>query len=129
GNAGYNGTFTVNTVPSSRSFTYTNPTAGLPRSGGGRITLTARGATESGAPVTLATSAAHGRAVGDIITVAGVGVSGYNGTYTVTAGPTARTLQYTPAASGLANSGGGSVTYNSPFQLTYGGQSSAVIGG
>ena len=42
GNAGYNGTFTVNTVPSSRSFTYTNPTAGLPRSGGGTITLNAR---------------------------------------------------------------------------------------
>src|SRR6185503_4008315 len=129
GNAGYNGTFTVSTVPSSRSFTYTNPTSGLPRSGGGTITLNAPGATESGTTVTLSTSAAHGRSVGDIITVAGVGVSGYNGTFTVTAVPTARALQYTAAASGLANSGGGSVTYNSPFQLTYGGQSSAVIGG
>ena len=47
----------------------------------------------------------------------------------MTAVPTARTLQYTAAASGLANSGGGSVTYNSPFQLSYGGQNSAVIGG
>ena len=92
GNAGYNGTFTVNTVPSSRSFTYTNPTAGLPRSGGGTITLNAPGATESGTTVTLSTSAAHGRSVGDIITVAGVGVAGYNGTFTVTAVPTPRTL-------------------------------------
>jgi len=129
GNAGYNGTFTVNTVPSSRSFTYTNPTAGLPRSGGGTITLAVPGATESGTTVTLSTAAAHGRSVGDIVTVAGVGVSGYNGTFTVTAVPTARTLQYTAAASGLANSGGGSVTYSSPFQLSYGGQDSAVIGG
>ena len=39
-NAGYNGTFTVTPVPRSRSFTYTNPTAGPPRSGGGTITLT-----------------------------------------------------------------------------------------
>ena len=129
GNAGYNGTWTVNTVPSSRSFTFTNPTAGLPRSGGGTITLNVPGATESGTTVTLSTAAAHGRSVGDIITVSGVGVAGYNGTFTVTAVPTPRTLQYTAAASGLANSGGGSATYNSPFQLSYGGQDSAVIGG
>jgi hypothetical protein len=129
GNAGYNGTWTVNTVPSSRAFTYTNPTTGLPRTGGGTITLNAPGATESGTTVTLSTAAAHGRSVGDIVTVSGVGVAGYNGTFTVTAVPTARTLQYTAAVSGLANSGGGSVTYNSPFQLRYGGVDSAVIGG
>ena len=67
--------------------------------------------------------------MGDIIVVSGVGVSGYNGTFTVTAVPTPRTLQYTAVASGLTNSGAGSVTYSSPFQLSYGGQDSAVIGG
>ncbi|HXZ56714.1 MAG TPA: M12 family metallo-peptidase, partial [Gaiellaceae bacterium] len=129
GNAGYNGTWTVTSVPSSRSFTYTNPTSGLPRTGGGTITLAVPGATESGTTVTLSTAAAHGRSVGDIVTVSGVGVSGYNGTFTVTAVPSARTLQYTAAASGLANSGGGSVVYDSPFQIRYNGADSAVIGG
>src|SRR5262249_61760728 len=38
GNAGYNGTFAVASVPSARSFTYTNPTAGLPTVGGGTVT-------------------------------------------------------------------------------------------
>jgi hypothetical protein len=129
GNAGYNGTWTVNTVPSSRSFTYTNPTSGLPRTGGGTITLAVPGARESGNTVTLSTSAAHGRSVGDTIAVSGVGVSGYNGTFTITAIPTPRQIQYTAAVSGLANSGGGSVTFNSPFQLSYGGNDSTVIGG
>src|SRR3954471_14175539 len=128
-NAGYNGTFTVNTVPSSRSFTYTNPISGLPRSGGGTITLAVPGARESGNTATLSTSAAHGRSVGDTITVSGVGVAGYNGSFAITAVPTPRQIQYIAAASGLANSGGGSVTYNSPFQLSYGGSDSTVIGG
>ena len=42
-NAGYNGTFTVTAVPSTRAFTYTNPTAGLPGPGGGTVTLAAPG--------------------------------------------------------------------------------------
>jgi hypothetical protein len=37
-------------------------------------------------------------------------VAGYNGTFTITAVPSATTLQYTAAASGLAGSGGGTVT-------------------
>ena len=51
----------------SRSFTYTNPIAGLARSGGGTVTLAAPGATESGNTVTIRTAAAHGRSVGDIV--------------------------------------------------------------
>ena len=38
-NAGYNGTFTVTAVPTTRSFQYTNPVAGLPTSGGGTVTF------------------------------------------------------------------------------------------
>jgi hypothetical protein len=40
-----------------------------------------------------------------------------------------RTFQYTAAKSGLANSGGGSATFFSPFQVRIGGNDSAVIGG
>ena len=54
--AGYNGTFTVTSVPTTRAFTYTNPIAGLPISGGGTVTLALPGATESGNTVTFSTS-------------------------------------------------------------------------
>jgi hypothetical protein len=128
-NAGYNGTFTVTSVPSTRSFTYTNPISGLPRSGGGTITLAVPGLTESGNTVTVHTSAAHGRSVGDIVAVAGAGVAGYNGTFTVTSVPSARSFTYTDPTAGLASSGGGSATYSAPFQVRIGGNDSAVIGG
>ena len=88
-NAGYNGTFTVTSVPSTRSFTYTNPISGLPRSGGGTITLAVPGLTESGNTVTVHTSAAHGRSVGDIVVITGAGVAGYNGTFASRFGPVA----------------------------------------
>ena len=117
GAPGYNGTFTVTAVPTSRSFQYTNPAAGLPISGGGTVTLGVPGATESGTTVTITTSAPHGRSVGDVVTVSGVGVGGYNGTFTVSAVPTARQFQYTAGAAGLLSSGGGTATYNSPFQV------------
>ena len=160
------------------------------------------GAEENGTTVTIATSAAHTLQVGDVVTITGVAVAGYNGTLrlrrypvrdrsntrtrlqgwppqavarsrspcqvrpspatqspsapwrptaarwatssrspasgvggyngttiTITAVPTTRTLQYTAVITGLANSGGGSVTYFSPFQVRIGGNDSAVIGG
>lgn len=126
---GYNGTFTVTAVTSSRSFQYTNPTAGLATSGGGTVTLAIPGATESGNTVTISAAAAHGRSVGDIVVIAGVGVGGYNGTFTITAVPTTRTFQYTDPTAGLAASGSGTSTYSSPFQIRIGGNDSAVIGG
>ena len=116
--AGYNGTFTVTSVPSTRSFTYTNPTAGLPTSGGGTVTLTVPGATESGTTVTITTAAAHGRSVGDVVTIAGVGVVGLQRhVHDHRRARAARSFQYTAGAAGLANSGGGTVTFFSPFQL------------
>jgi hypothetical protein len=128
-NPGYNGTFTVTSVPSTRSFTYTNPTTGLPRSGGGTITLAAPGLTESGNTVTVRTAAAHGRSVGDIVVITGAGNAGYNGTFAVTGVPSARSFTYTDPTAGLPSSGGGTATYSSPFQVQIDGNSSAVIGG
>jgi hypothetical protein len=126
-NAGYNGTFTVTSVPTTRSFTYTNPVSGLPTSGGGTVTLAVPGARESGNTVTISTAAAHGRAVGDFVTISGVGVAGYNGTFQITAVPSPRTFEYTAASSGLANSGGGTMTFISPFNVRIGGQNSPVV--
>ena len=45
------------------------------------------GAKENGNTVTIATGSAHTLQVGDTVTIAGVGVAGYNGTWTVTAVP------------------------------------------
>ena len=66
--------------------------------------------------------------VGDVVVIAGVGVAGYNGTFTVTAVPSSRTFEYTTAA-GLATSGGGTATFSSPFQVRIGANDSALIGG
>jgi len=126
---GYNGTWTVTAVPTTRSFQFTNPTSGLPTSGGGTVTLGTPGATESGTTVTISTALPHGRSVGDVVTISGVGVGGYNGTFTITAVPGPRTFQYTAAAAGLAGSGGGTMTFFSPFRVRVGGSDSAVIGG
>jgi len=128
GVAGYNGTWTVTAVPTTRSFQYTNPTSGLGVSGGGTITLPVA-VSESGNTVTVRTTAAHGRSVGDTVTIAGVGVAGYNGTFAITAVPTSRTYQYTNPTAGLANSSGGTTTYTPPFQIRIGGNDSSVIGG
>ena len=52
---------------------------------------------ESGPPSTIRTTAAHNRSVGDVVTITGVGVAGYNGTFTITAVPTPRTSSTRPA--------------------------------
>ena len=67
--------------------------------------------------------------MGDVVTISGVGVAGYNGTLTITAVPSPRSFQFTNPTTGLANSGGGTVTFFSPFQVRIGGNDSAVIGG
>src|SRR5271170_6112026 len=51
------------------------------------IAATPTGATENGYLVTITTTSAHGLSAGQSVTVAGVGVSGYNGTFPVVAAP------------------------------------------
>jgi hypothetical protein len=94
----YNGTFPVLGVPSSTQFTYVAGVAGLANSGGG---------TAASATVTIQTSIAHGMSVGQLATIAGVGVTGYNGTFAITTVPDATHFTYVAATGGLAVSGGG----------------------
>ncbi len=98
GVAGYNGTFAVVSVPSSTQFTYIAGAAGLASSGGG---------TSACATVKIQTSAAHGLSVGQLVAIAGVGVSGYNGTFTIASVPDSTHFTYNAASGGLAVSGGG----------------------
>ncbi len=116
-NGGYNGTFTVLSVPTTRSFTYFNPVSGLPVSGGGTITLAVPGLRESGNTVTVSTVAAHGRSIGDVVTITGAGNAGYNGSWTITGTPTPRQFTFTNPTAGLPSTGAGTVTFIQPFNL------------
>ena len=71
------------------------------------------GASEAGTTVTIQTTNTHNLAAGSTVTIAGVPVAGYNGTFTVTGTPANNRFTYEAAASGLAPSGGGTVTYTS----------------
>jgi hypothetical protein len=95
---GYNGTFPVVAVPSGTQFTYIAGASGLAASGGG---------TSASATATIQTSSAHGLAVGQLVTTAGIGVAGYNGTFPVAGVPDATHFTFTAPSGGLAASGGG----------------------
>jgi len=71
------------------------------------IAASPNGATENGFLITITTSAAHGLSAGQSVTIAGVGVAGYNGTFPVVSVPTTTQFTYIAGASGLAASGGG----------------------
>ena len=128
----YNGTFTITSVPVSRSFTYEHTVSGLPVSGGGTVTPAVPGISSSGTTATVRTTIPHNRSVGDLITIVFPDVpplNAYNGTYAITAVPTSRTFQFTTATAGLPSGGGGSSTYFSPFRFRIGGNTSVFVGG
>ena len=125
---GYNGTFTVTSVPVSRSFTYEHTVTGLPVSGGGTVTPAVPGASAVGTTATIRTTIPHNRSVGDLVTITTGG--GFAGTFAITAIPTPRTFQYELPAPPTTNpTGGGSSTYFSPFRIRFGGNTSDLIGG
>lgn len=63
---------------------------------------------------TITTTAPHGLAVGNIVTIAGVGAGIFNGTVTVTAVPSPTTFKYALISYALVQSGGGTVTPTVP---------------
>lgn len=63
------------------------------------------GATQSGTTVTIVTCWPHGFSQGQSVTIAGVVVVGYNGTFTITGTPTTTSFTYTTGG-GLTPSGG-----------------------
>jgi hypothetical protein len=71
------------------------------------IAASPTGATENGFLVTITTSVAHGLAAAQAVTIAGVGVSSYNGTFPIVAVPSPTQFTYIAGASGLAASGSG----------------------
>ncbi len=95
----YNGTFPVVAVLSATQFTYIAGASGLANSGGG---------TAASATATIQTVAAHGLVSGQLVTIGGVGVSGYNGAFPVTSVLDSTHFTYTAPSGGLGNSGNGS---------------------
>ena len=75
------------------------------------------GATESGNRVTITTAQPHNFVTGQSVTISGVNVSGYNGTFTITS-VTSNTLTYQDSTTGLGNAGTGMVTGNGPSSQT-----------
>src|SRR5947199_1998209 len=98
GVAGYNGTFPVVSAPTTTQFTYIAGASGLAASGGG---------TAASATATIQTAVAHGLVTGQLVTTVGIGVAGYNGTFSVTSVPDATHFTFTAVTGGLAASGGG----------------------
>ena len=129
---GYNGTFTVDTRPDVACVHVRQPdVTGLPRTGGGTITLNAPGLTEVGNTVTVRTTLAHNRSVGDQVTIGGAeqrglqpGDAGHDHRRSDVRGASS---SRTPSP-GLPNAGAGTVTYTSPFRLSFGGNDSVLIG-
>ena len=100
GITGYNGTFPVVSAPSTTQFTYIAGASGLAASGGG---------TAASATATIQTTSAHGFVVGQLVTTSGIGVAGYNGTFSITSVPDSTHFTFTATIGGLAASGGGTV--------------------
>lgn len=96
--SGYNGTFSVVSIISTFQFTYIAGASGLAASGGG---------TSASATATIQTTTSHGFVAGQLVTTAGIGIAGYNGTFQVTAVPDATHFSFTAATGGLAASGTG----------------------
>jgi CxxC motif-containing protein (DUF1111 family) len=80
-----------------------------------QMKITATGAAESGTTVTITTTTNHQFKAGQAVQINNVGVSGYNGTFTILATPTPTTFTYTSTATGLAASGNG-VAQNLPHE-------------
>jgi hypothetical protein len=99
GVAAYNGTFEVLSVPTTTKFTYVAGVSGLAASGGG---------TSASATATIQTTAAHAFLVGQLVSISGVTVAGYNGMFSISGVPDSTHFTYTTATGGLAASGAGS---------------------
>ena len=96
------GTSTRNYTVAGTPYTIAAGPSGIANTAGG-------GASEVGNTVTITTSSAHNLAVGYTVVITGVGVTGYNGTWTVDSIVSSTKFTYTNPTSGLAASGGGTV--------------------
>jgi hypothetical protein len=106
GVAGYNGTQIVTAILNNAQFQYILATSGLAASGGGTAQSCIAQYT------TVQNYLPNGLVVGQSVTIAGVGVAGYNGTFNVFAQGGQTVFFVDLGVANLAASGGGTVTLN-----------------
>lgn len=99
---------------------YTGSTAPINVATGGATTA----ASGTGTTATITTTSAHGLAVGDLVTVAGVTPTGYNGTFLLT-GVTSNTISYANATTGAQTVAG---TVSVPAQASITARSAGTVG-
>lgn len=100
---------------------FTGSTAALNTATGGATTATSG----TGTVATITTTSAHNLAVGDIVTVAGITPTGYNGTYSVASIPTTTTFTYANTTTG-SQTVAGTVRVDSQASITS--RSAATVG-
>ena len=84
--------------------------ANCPVSSVALIASSPTGATESGSTVTITTTTANNFIAGQAVEIGSVGVTGYNGTFTIASIVSPTQFTYTALTSGLAASGGGAAS-------------------
>ncbi len=110
--ASFNGTFTIASVPTTVSFTYSQSGANSTSSGGTATVGTSSATISSASVVTITTTTAHGFLTGGSVTIAGVSDSSFNGTFTIVSAPSTAIFTYSQTGAN-ASSGGGTATANS----------------
>ncbi len=104
----FNGAFTIASVPSTYSFTYTQ--AGQPASSSGNGTASeGGGAQRVSGTSTITTTAAHGFTQGQTVVISGTTL-GFNGTYPILTVPSSTTFSYLQTGQPDQLSGGGTAT-------------------
>lgn len=117
GNSDLHGTWTIDTVPSTTTFTYTTTTRGTITSAAdtgtakvfgispSTITKNITNSARSGTTALITTSTNHGFCAGQVVTIAGTnGNPSLEGTWTITGVPSATTFTYTTSTSGTITS-------------------------
>ena len=113
--AGWNGTFTVASAPTTTTFTVNGPSS----AGYGTTTWSSGTATSTKSIYTYTTSAAHGYLAGDSVGVANAANAAYNGLFLVLSAPTTTTFTVAGQANpGTTTFSGGTVSKSGTHTIT-----------
>jgi hypothetical protein len=146
GTSGYNGVFAITSVNSNNNtFTYIDSNTGLGSdSSGGTAKITLNGVignstgadtaaitsvSESGSSVTVTTSGANNFTLGEIVTISGVGTSGFNGTFVIRSVKSNNTFTYIDSNTGLGTDTSGGVASITPNSVVGSGTSTITLTG
>lgn len=108
----FNGTFTIVSVPTIASFTYSQSGSNATSNGGTATSGASSVTILTASVVTITTATAHAFLAGQSVTISGVSDSSFNGAFSITSAPSASTFTYAQTGPN-ATSGGGTATSSS----------------